>query len=233
LDNGEQVIIADLRSGVHVLRKWIAKCNEASDLETLCKGIMLALLAKIEEDSALSLLMLRDSVALVMPIAGYQSQLWAITVHNYGWRLYDANRHAEIDGMLENIMPELDSENFYSIVKSIDLRQFSLRARKKWNTMEIVLKKFLEGFERMPEEDRGNWAFSNDPILDLLEFLVVFYRDCKVDTAMTKVFLGKYEKYFDEVYDNLLQRMCLGFDIGVWGMSFARIRLEFVPKEDA
>ncbi|KAL9106485.1 MAG: hypothetical protein Q9227_008516 [Pyrenula ochraceoflavens] len=231
MNDGRKIAFMEARTGWNVLTAWNRRCNQASNIETLCLGIMCTLLAKIPENEALSIMFLEKATRLVIPIVGYENQLWCSTVHDYGWKLEKAGRHQEIDDLLQEIMPRVNSDNFYSVVKSVDLWQHSLLKRGLMDQVERLLNKYVEEFKNTTQEDRVYWEFSNDPILDALEFLVVFFRDCKKNDAKMQSTLDEYETYFDRVYHHPVQKTFLGFGIGQFGMSFARSRVEFMPKD--
>lgn len=194
---------------------------------------MFQLLARIDEDEANNILFLRLAMEQIVSILDVEHQLAFEAAHDYGWKLFNRNSHATIHQLIAKVMPPNPTEdNFYAIIKLIDLWQISLRSQKKLEEMERILLAGLRRFETTAPHLRRFWVFSNDPVLDIMEFLVVFYRDCKQDPENMESWKTRYKNYFDLNYNHAFHRMVLGFGIGPFGLSFGRLRMEFWHPRD-
>lgn len=127
----------------------------------------------------------------------------------------------------ELLYAPVTSRNYYFKVKLIDAWADNLRAREPCDLSEIetLLLRSLRLFESAEEKVKKSWVFGLDPILDILEFLIVYYRDWAVNELSVQKYRNAYRVYFDGRYNHPLLRLCLGCGAGVFGMSFSRLRL--------
>jgi WW domain len=125
---------------------------------------------------------------------------------------------------------ELNERNFYALVKIIDLRHSILIYQQNWVGAETMLIDWLSRFKAQPLKFRTQWSFTNDPVLDLLEYLLVFYRDVRLNQDWLSKYKHEYLDYCIRTYRGLIPRLCLGCGVGVFGMSFSRIRMEAVLR---
>jgi hypothetical protein len=126
----------------------------------------------------------------------------------------------------------LNERTFYALIKIIDAYQFVLFKQEKWELAETTLIQWLKKLQETPVSVRRLWSFSNDPILDILEFLIVFYRDKRPNANKLPEYVDKYRDYYMRTYGHWPQRLFLGCGAGVFGMSFARVRLEWSTALD-
>jgi hypothetical protein len=136
----------------------------------------------------------------------------------------------------ELLYAPVTSRNYYFKVKLIDAWAHNLRAREPCDLseIEILLLHSLQLFESAEENVKKSWVFGLDPILDVLEFLIVYYRDWAVNELSVRKYRDAYRVYFDGRYNHPLLRLCLGCGAGVFGMSFSRLRpLMEVPSSSS
>lgn len=142
------------------------------------------------------------------------------------WEMHWMGQNRDASQLAQTLLEQdIGETNFYALIKTIDAIQFCLEATGSRDTIEKVLLDWLHKFEDVEESARVNWNYANDPILDMLEFLIVFYRDAVSSKDKAEGFKALYLQRCVERYRDVAYTLCLGCDVGAYGMSFARIRI--------
>lgn len=116
--------------------------------------------------------------------------------------------------------------SYYFKVKLVDAWMDHLKAHEKWDDVEALLLHSLELFRNASQEVGSWWPFRLDPVLDVFEFLIVFFTSVRPDHVKAEEYREQYRNHFEEQYgDTFYQRLALGCGVGVFGTSFCRLRI--------
>jgi hypothetical protein len=116
-------------------------------------------------------------------------------------------------------------DNFYFKVKLIDAWINNLAFQEKWVMVRSLLVKGLELFRSCSADAQSNWIYALDPILDILEFHIVLFESWDPDQAQAARYKKEYKEYCQQYYPSSRARRCLGCGVGIFGTSFARLRI--------
>jgi hypothetical protein len=217
---------------------WIRACpTPRSAIEDLCVAEMSALLATIyaPPDSSQNLNWRETAAVTMTRRIGFEHCSTFNEIQDYIWAMTRSEtvHTMRTSAFIRKVIPRsITTENFYAIIKLVDGWQFSFSKRGDATGMQRLLLRTFLAFWHTPDELRSEWKFSNDPILDSLEFLMQFYRDVWRSQNAYMLFKQCYINHFDRRYGNPLLREYLGFGVGRMGMSFARLRMEIKYRDD-
>ncbi|ORY04762.1 hypothetical protein BCR34DRAFT_591098 [Clohesyomyces aquaticus] len=136
--------------------------------------------------------------------------------------------HVDVDLLQKLLDDPVTKRNYYFRVKLIDAWMWKLWNDRKADEVERLLLRGLKLFTSAPNSVQQSWGFGLDPILDVLEFLIVYYDVLNPNVQEVESYRGQYTAYFEDRYHDWIQRLALGCGVGVFGMSFSRLRIESV-----
>lgn len=120
--------------------------------------------------------------------------------------------------------------NYYFKIKLIDAWMHNLHAHEENENVEKLLQRSLEIFRTCSDKVKGEWDYTLDPILDILEFCIVFYQYWTPNPELASQYKREYLEYFEESYGDECGRLTLGCGVGVFGCSFSRLRFAMKPQ---
>lgn len=164
----------------------------------------------------------------LVDILGIASTMACTSILHTIWESNEFGCHQVADYLCSRLLDSepLTSKNFYAKIKTIDARQFMMKDHGELDEMESFLLLWLDRFLSCSTDLREFWDFENDPILDMYEFIINFHRLFRPDEVKRKEFVGRCTNYVKKSYNRLYYWLCMGCGIGVFGMSFARIRFK-------
>jgi len=118
----------------------------------------------------------------------------------------------------------ISSDNYYFKIKVIDAWQHNIRARDMLKQAETLILTWLDKFLDCDRNLANLWDFVLDPVLDLYEFAIFHFQNWAEDPKKASQFQDRYLKYFEKEYSTLIERLCLGCGVGVFGLRHARLR---------
>ncbi|KAK0099769.1 hypothetical protein ONS95_013340 [Cadophora gregata] len=175
------------------------------------------------------------AVAGLVNLAGPESVFGAESLFLLMWdgtHWYPAQTWIPDDDVYAILDTPITADNYYFKIKLIDAWIHSLRARDMLHHAERVIVRWLEKFLACDRTLMSRWDFGLDPILDLYEFAIYLYQAWTEDSVKALEFQARYLDYFENEYGTMVERLCLGCGVGVFGLRHARLRVSRLWQGD-
>lgn len=101
-----------------------------------------------------------------------------------------------------------------------------------WGSQDWIESALEEWLQKITDLDRNSAfprIYTSDPLLDMLELIIMFHQISRSDQEKTLSWKRVYHAVAVQRYPDLTSQLCLGFGIGVFGLSTSRLRAHSYP----
>lgn len=173
--------------------------------------------------------LLKRACEWISAAVGFESLVGGTIALRCLYRLRTLGAHSLIQELcLNHVTTSISSTNFALLAEVMRFRSLCFGDQEEWSQAELVLSEGLERFMAVPQTARGEWKYINDPILDLLEALILYHTNIVCDPKTADEYKTKYLAYERSAYGTFLSRTCLGFDLGLFGTSCGRLPISLI-----